>query len=136
MSTRRPTVLQIDLDAFVEYLQGNAHGRAHAKTAKAIRAALGFSDRECRAIAHEAARIGVLVCADNAGYFVPASFEEVQEAVIRLKSQAFEMSARARLLERLARATFAPADLGSTQPTLFGVLEENDGVVVAKEGVA
>lgn len=81
-------------------------GRDHAVTAKAL-SVDGFSDRELRALIHEATERGVLVCADNAGYFVPTSRAEVDECVRRLKSQGQEMLARAMRLEKLAHRDFS-----------------------------
>lgn len=97
-----------DCARFVAYLQGCAVGRAHARTAKQLGAVLDVSDRALRELAHEATEAGVLVCADNAGYFVPASPTEVDETVGRLRSQAHEMLSRAQALAKLADARFAP----------------------------
>lgn len=94
--------------SFVAYLQTHAHGKANARTAKALATALDLGDRELRVLAHEATESGVLVCADNAGYFVPATAVEVEETVGRLRSQAHEMLGRASTLAKLASERFAP----------------------------
>lgn len=83
---------------FVEAL---AFGRTRARRGKVLAEALGVSDRAVRSLAHDATKAGVLVCADNAGYYVGTP-EEVRETVHRLRSQAFEMLSRASQLERAA----------------------------------
>lgn len=97
---------------FVAHLQAHAVGRARALTAKHLGAALDVSDRALRELAHEATDAGVLICADNAGYFVPATPAEVDETVGRLRSQAHEMLSRATTLAKLADARFAPKAAG------------------------
>lgn len=106
--------LLVDVEVFVDHLRQHAVGRRRALTARAIRARLGYADRYLRLLAHEATARGLLICADNAGYFVPASEAEVREAVGRLRSQASEMLARAEALERLARERFV-----AVQPSLL-----------------
>lgn len=95
----------LEVNRLIEVLAKSAQGRARALTARQLKDH-GFSDRELRALAHEAATAGVLVCADNAGYFLPASREEVAECIGRLRSQGQEMLARACTLERLAFRQF------------------------------
>lgn len=95
------------LDRFVEAL---GRGRSRARVAKALAAVLGFNDRLCRRLAHEAATRGVLICADDAGYYRPASRDEVDETVRRLRAQAFEMLSRAGALNRLADREFGKRD--------------------------
>lgn len=104
--------MTVDCTRFVAHLQSHAVGRAQAWTAKQLSAALDVSDRALRELAHEATEAGILVCADNAGYFVPATSTEVEETVGRLRSQAHEMLTRATTLAKLADARFAPKAAG------------------------
>lgn len=97
-----------DLDRLVDILRAVAVGRQHAKTARQLRA-FGFpSDRHLRALVHRATDRGDLICADNAGYFVPASADEAQETIGRLRSQAIHMHCRASRLQALVDQVFAP----------------------------
>lgn len=100
--------MTVECTRFVAHLQAHAVGRARALTAKQLGAVLDVSDRALRELAHEATEAGVLVCADNAGYFVPATSTEVDETVGRLRSQAHEMLSRASTLARLAHDRFVP----------------------------
>lgn len=100
--------MTVDCARFVAHIHAHAIGRARALTAKQLGAVLDVSDRALRELAHEATEAGVLVCADNAGYFVPATSTEVDETVGRLRSQAHEMLSRASTLTRLAHDRFMP----------------------------
>ncbi len=103
-----------EVDRFVGYLQAHARGRLAARTARQIEADLGFNDRKLRALAHQAAEAGILICADNAGYFLPASPEEVEETAGRMESQAKEMLGRVGRIRALAATVFrhAPEQMG------------------------
>ena len=81
-------------------------GRANAVTARQLAARYGISDRDARALADAAADAGLLVCADNHGYFRPATAAEVDETIGRLASQAARMSRRARIIRALADRAF------------------------------
>lgn len=85
------------------------HGRGNAQPAKVLGVRLGTTDRALRVLAHAATERGILICADNAGYFIPTSPDEVTVAIGRLRSQAFEMLTRAKTLERLARERWPPS---------------------------
>jgi hypothetical protein len=104
-----PTVLDDDVRAFHAWLKINAKGKACAKTARAIVRSpmLGFDARELRALAHRAIEMGILICADNDGYFVPTKLVEVDANVGRLRVQGIEMMTRAKALDALARQAFA-----------------------------
>ena len=101
-------MMTVECARFVAHLQAHAVGRARALTAKHLGVALDVSDRALRELAHEATEAGVLICAANAGYFVPATSTEVDETVGRLRSQAHEMLSRASTLARLAHDRFMP----------------------------
>lgn len=100
--------LSNEAGVLVDWLRAHARGADYAKTARQIRAALGFNDRALRALANEAAAAGVLVCAGQGGYFVPVTWDETRETVLRLRSQAVEMFDRAERIEAMAREEFAP----------------------------
>ncbi len=119
--------MTVDCTRFVAHLQSHAVGRAQAWTAKQLSAALDVSDRALRELAHEATEAGVLVCADNAGYFVPATSTEVEETVGRLRSQAHEMLARAGALAKLAHERFAPKPASLFDPPRPSVVSQRAG---------
>lgn len=96
-----------ELQEFAERLATIAYGKAQAQTARQLRAAYGYSDRQLRALVHAANEAGYLIVADNGGYFVPAGEAEVDEAVGRLNAQALEMLARARQIKELAFLRFS-----------------------------
>jgi len=99
---------------FYAHLAQHAQGRANAITARDLSAELTLGpngDRALRALVHAANDLNLLVVADNAGYFVPASPAEVQEAIGRLRSQATEMLERAKRIESLASKTFSPEQI-------------------------
>ncbi len=121
-----------DVETFVEYLRRAARGRTEARTAREINAALGFRDRYLRALAHSANAAGILVCADNSGYFVPIDSAEVAQTIGRLRSQAFEMLSRATLLERLAGVSFRKPK-PARAPDLFDGVPADGGAVVVPE---
>jgi len=107
-----------DVRDFYAYLIQHAQGRAQAITARDLGAALALGpngDRALRALVHAANELGLLVVADNAGYFVPTSPAEVEEAIGRLRSQATEMLERARRIESLALKTFSPEQMSLWQ---------------------
>lgn len=110
-----------DIGTLVDYLTAAARGKAEAKTARALRDRLGFRDRYLRILVHEANVAGVLICADNAGYYIPQAAADVAETVHRLRSQAFEMLTRAKLLEKLAGERFR-APRPPRAPDLFDEL--------------
>lgn len=93
-------------EELVTLLSREALGRSNALTARELRAS-GYEDRELRVLIHEATERGELICADNTGYFIPATKGEVAECVRRLRSQGQEMLARAAKIERLAEHHFA-----------------------------
>jgi hypothetical protein len=130
MRTAAPAknVLDVRVEILVEHLERNASGRGNALRARAINARLGYNERTCRALVQEANRAGVLVAADNVGYFIPATAEEVDQAIGRLRSQAFEMLSRAHTLARLAATKFnRPAPKKLQEMTLFDLgLEDDD----------
>ena len=95
-----------DLYVFIDYLNRMRCGRANAILARDLKRALGFSDRYCRTLAHEANNLGHLIIADNAGYFMPSSPAEIDECVGRLRSQGHKMLERANRIEKLARRKF------------------------------
>lgn len=95
---------------FIEYLRYRADGRANAIPARDLRYLLHLGpsgDRVLRYLAHEANEQGILVCADNSGYFIPTSPADVEETIRRLHSQGEKMIRRARRLEALAARFFA-----------------------------
>ena len=107
-----------DVRDFYAYLTQHAQGRAQAITARDLGAALALGpngDRALRALVHAANELGLLVVADNTGYFVPASPSEVEEAIGRLRSQATEMLERAKRIENLARQTFTAEQMSLWQ---------------------
>ncbi len=94
---------------FHAYLSEHARGQANALTARDLAAALDLGrhgDRRLRQLVHAANDAGLLVVADNGGYFIPSSPGEVDEAVGRLRSQAAQMMDRARRIENLAMQHF------------------------------
>lgn len=107
--------MRVDLELaarFVRYLQRYAHGESHAITAVELCPALGIKAtaqgrRHLRAAAHWAIEHGHLVCAGQAGYFVPASEHEARGTAARLRSEAIELRERADATVRLAERTFA-----------------------------
>lgn len=129
MSRARTRPNPDDVGEFVAYLTQAARGRGEAKRARELTGRLGFRDRYLRSLAHEANRAGILVCADNAGYYIPADEAEVGETVGRLRSQAFEMLTRAALLERLAGGRFRKPR-APRAPDLFDGIPEGAGVVM------
>lgn len=86
------------------------HGRDQALTARELSARLGLSerhgDRVLRNLAQHATDAGYLVCTSNAGYYRPASADEAQETIGRLRSQAAHMSDRARRMQGLMDRLF------------------------------
>lgn len=121
-----------DIGTLVEYLSQAARGKAEAKTARELRDRIGFRDRYLRVLVHAANAAGILICADNAGYYIPQAADDVRETVARLRSQAFEMLSRAAMLERLAGARFRkPA--APRAPDLFDGIPEGGGAVVVQE---
>jgi MarR-like DNA-binding transcriptional regulator SgrR of sgrS sRNA len=92
----------VDRDEVARFIGALRTGRANARTARDLAAYLGCTDRRLRQLAHAANEMGILVCADNAGYFLPAARTEVDETIGRLRSQSAEMTTRARRLEELA----------------------------------
>lgn len=104
-----PTITDDQARTLHDYLTLHASGHKQALPARQLISALGLGrngDRELRALAHRAADLGLLICADNAGYFIPADPDEVKSMVARLRSQAAEMNERARRIETLAGAHF------------------------------
>lgn len=97
---------------FHSWLSTHAFGRAHAKTARALRdMGCESNDRDLRTLREQAIAEGLLICADDSGYFVPATADEVGATVGRALSQAVKMIRSARRTERLARARFGPESL-------------------------
>ena len=102
-----PLVTRAEVGRFVGALMT---GRAHARPARELSQHLSCTDRRLRQLAHAANEIGILVCADNAGYYLPANREEVDETIGRLRSQSSEMTLRARRLEELANQRWPKPD--------------------------
>lgn len=100
-----PSVNEIQVREFHAHLATHAAGRTNAIPARDLVTALRLGangDRLLRALAHRATELGLLLCADNSGYFVPSTPQEVEEMVGRLRSQAAEMNERARTIENLS----------------------------------
>jgi hypothetical protein len=110
MATLKPAEPSTDeVKVFYDFLTEHANGQAHAMTARDLAAELMLGksgDRRLRQLVHAANEAGLLVVADNAGYFIPLFPSEVDEAVGRLRSQAAEMMERARLIESLSMSKF------------------------------
>lgn len=107
--TRQPRARPEDVQRLYAYLRVNAIGRENAKTAREIGDALELGkhfDRLLRAFKHAANESGLLICADNTGYFIPANRDEASESIGRIRSQGAEMLALARTLEHLADSQF------------------------------
>lgn len=91
-------------------------GKAAAKSAAQLAAELGLAasqaqatesaKRTIRLLADQAVDAGLLLVADNAGYFVPAEYAEMEEAMARMASQEALMAERRRRVQALADARF------------------------------
>lgn len=104
-----PHVTDQQVNDFYAHLANVAAGRPNAIPARLLVATLRLGangDRVLRALAHRATELGLLLCADNSGYFVPNAPAEVEEMVGRLRSQAAEMNQRAARIESLASTHF------------------------------
>lgn len=116
---------------FLADLQGRDPGEAHAVTAAQLTRALGLPTTESgkrivRALAQRAVADGHLVCSTDAGYFLPASPQEVAASVARLRSGASELWARANRASELAVAYFDLQDEPEPEgerPGLFALME-------------
>ena len=76
---------------FAEYLPV---GKENAISAERLRARIGVkNDREVRQCVGAARLSGQLICSGNAGYYIPATREEVREYVNRIEAQARSMFA-------------------------------------------
>lgn len=98
------------VDSFCAYLEQHARGRDHAIFGKHLAVALGLGrnwDRKLRALANAANANGILVCTGDRGYFIAASFDEVEETIGRLESQALDMLKRIKTLRALAARQFS-----------------------------
>ena len=104
--TKAPKTNPDEVRAFHAYLALHAQGRANAKTARQVANGMRLpplnADRRLRAWAHAAADQGLLIVADNSGYFLPGDATEIAEAVGRLRAQGNQMLDRARRIEALA----------------------------------
>ncbi len=113
---RAPRITADQVKAFFEWLRQNAYGRDNAKKALVVSLALGLGrrvgdkivdgDRVCRALANAARKSGLLVCSGNIGYWLPASAEEAQDTIGRLRSQGADMLTTADLLSRQVARQF------------------------------
>lgn len=118
-------------DRFVAYLKAYAVGQGQAQTAVTICLALGLepdesSRRQLRACAEQADARGDLVCSGQTGYYLPASPQEVFAATAPWKSQARQMSKRARRMEERAAELFELREEPEPEPerpALFALLE-------------
>lgn len=127
--------MTVDLELaerFVKLLQAHARGEAKAMTANTILAALDLkatdnNRREIRACAqHAVQQMGHLICSGSAGYFTPATPEEVATACGRLRSEAYELIRRAKRAEELAAEHFDLAEapeLDDERPSLLALME-------------
>jgi hypothetical protein len=116
MSGGAPRITVDQVQSFVEWLRTNAFGRDNAKTALQVSVALELGrrasgrivdgDRICRALANAARKSGQPVCSGNNGYWLPASPEEADETIGRLKSQGADMLAVANDLSRAVASQF------------------------------
>jgi hypothetical protein len=118
-------------DRFLALLRHHAIGEARALKSTSLMPALGVTPsdqgrRELRACAQHASRVGHLVCSSNAGYFVPASPEEVLATSARLRSEASELWKRARRADQLAADLFELQDAPEPEierPVLLALME-------------
>jgi hypothetical protein len=104
-----------DVERFYHFVHTHAHGKANAITARNLGEALSLGasgDRKLRALVHAANESGLLIVADDSGYFEPDTPEECDESVGRLKSQAAEMLERARRIEALKVQHFYSTQMG------------------------
>jgi len=95
--------------ALYEYLQRHANGKANARRAQQLMREMNLGangDRWLRAAVNVAAQNGLLICTGNEGYFIPASFEELEETMQRMSSQIAQMSKRLALMRQLAQRQF------------------------------
>lgn len=106
---------QAEVDKFSDFIHANAHGKANAIPARILAQRLDLGpngDRKLRALVHAANEKGLLILADNVGYFEPATPEECDESVGRIESQAFEMLERARRIKALVTQNFYSTQMG------------------------
>ena len=109
MTTKPADPSAEEIKVFFAFLEERARGKANALPARDLSAYLMLGkngDRRLRQLVHAANDAGMLVVADNGGYFLPTEPSEVDEAVARLRSQAAEMMERARRIECLASQKF------------------------------
>jgi len=95
--------------ALYDYLHVHAFGTANARRAQQIVRDLHLGangDRWLRAAVNVAAKNGLLICTGNEGYFIPASFEELEETMQRMSGQIAQMSKRLALMRELAQRQF------------------------------
>jgi len=104
-----------DVNRFYQFVHVHAHGKANAITARVLTESLNLGasgDRKLRALVHAANESGLLIVADDHGYFEPDTPEECDESVGRLMSQAAEMLERARRIEALKVQHFYATQMG------------------------
>lgn len=112
---KQPAPNPADVDRFYQFIHLHAHGKANAITARVLAQSLGLGDngdRKLRALVHAANESGLLIVADDHGYFEPDTPEECDESVGRLMSQAAEMIERARRIEALKVQHFYSTQMG------------------------
>lgn len=115
---KHPKAKSASVDAFCAYLQQNANGRPNAIFGRHLAVALRLGknwDRKLRALANAANAKGVLVCTGDRGYFIAASFDEVEETIGRLESQALDMLKRIKTIRALAARNFPAEHLALRQ---------------------
>ena len=120
-------------DDVARFLVAVPYGRDNALTGRELAAALGLADsdgellphwdRHIRALREAAINSGALVCADDRGYFQPASREETDASTGRRRKQIFTTLASLKAEEELIARIFPEGEL--EQPLLFADLLQN-----------
>lgn len=108
--------------AFIDVL-GSHRGKARAIVARDLAIELNLTSdhapRILRALSHAATEQGEPVCAGDAGYWLAASPEELDQFANRIQSQATEMFDRSRRLRSLADTMRAKVYENAEQELLF-----------------
>ena len=117
-------------DDVARFLAAVPYGRDNALTGRELAAALGLADsdgellphwdRHIRALRETAINSGALVCADDNGYFQPASREETDASTGRRRKQIFTTLASLKAEEELIARLFPEGEF--EQPLLFADL--------------